>query len=171
MGVYETASYTHTTAINYIGGDTTKPYTIGVGNYRIGTYYNYCAASAGYYCYESTSGTGDSGYDICPSGWKMPSGDQADGSYYDLRQKISNITTSASSATDPLGLVAMLSTPISGRYNNAAALQQGSHGRFWSSTYYNASSMCYLDVMGASLNPQSQHSRANGFSVRCIAQN
>ena len=39
-----------------------------------GTLYNYCAASAGTYCYASGSGTGDATSDLCPKGWRLPTG-------------------------------------------------------------------------------------------------
>ena len=46
------------------------------GRGKIGTYYNYCAATAGTYCEdpdELTNWTGPTN-DICPAGWRMPTG-------------------------------------------------------------------------------------------------
>ena len=169
-GVYETASYTHTKVIDYLDGVTTKPYTYGVGSYKIGTYYNYCAASAGYYCYDSSSGTGDSAYDICPAGWKLPLGTQAVGSYYYLNQQINKITTTPNGATDLLSLQTMLSTPVSGNYRSGTAYWQGTYGLFWSSTFYSTSNMYCMRVSGTAVGPQNSSSRYDGYSVRCIAQ-
>ena len=46
------------------------------GGYKIGGYYNFCAASAGSYCYGNDknvgSQTGDATEDICPKGWRIP---------------------------------------------------------------------------------------------------
>ena len=51
---------------------------IGTGTYKIGTYYNYCAATAGSYCYgdgtDSGSPYGNAQYSICPAGWGLPEG-------------------------------------------------------------------------------------------------
>ena len=48
------------------------------GNYRVGGYYNYCVATAGFYCYGNgrSSGTPSGGptEDICPKGWRLPTG-------------------------------------------------------------------------------------------------
>ena len=169
IGVYETASYTHTKAIDYLDGVTTKPYTYGVGSYKIGTYYNYCAASAGYYCYDDTHGAGDSSYDICPAGWKLPAGG-ASGNYQSLYNKISNITTTPNGATNLLSLQTMLSTPVSGNYNGGTAYRQGTYGFFWSSSFTSTSDMYRMYVSGTAVYPQSSHYRYNGIPVRCIAQ-
>ncbi|MDO5480199.1 MAG: FISUMP domain-containing protein, partial [Candidatus Saccharibacteria bacterium] len=140
--------------------------------YKIGTYYNYCAASAGYYCYDSSSGTGDSAYDICPAGWKLPSGegDTVSGSYAYLNKQIGNITMSPNSATDLLSLQTMLSTPVSGHYRSGTVYRQGTYGYFWSSTFNSTSDMYRMRVSGTAVSPQNNSSRGNGCSVRCIAQ-
>lgn len=39
-----------------------------------GIYYNFCAASAGSYCYPNNA-SGTTMYDICPAGWHIPRGD------------------------------------------------------------------------------------------------
>ena len=44
----------------------------GAGSNKVGVYYNYCAASAGSYCYDESKGTGNASYDLCPAGWRMP---------------------------------------------------------------------------------------------------
>ena len=48
------------------------------GGYKVGSYYNYCAASAGCYCYGNATSTGTSSgnatEDICPKGWRLPTG-------------------------------------------------------------------------------------------------
>ena len=41
------------------------------GNYEIGYWYNYCAATAGTICQTPTTQTAS--YDICPAGWTLPS--------------------------------------------------------------------------------------------------
>ena len=61
----------------------------GAGSNKIGVYYNYCAASAGSFCFnnEFVEYGGESitpEYDICPKGWTMPSGGRGIGSYFYL---------------------------------------------------------------------------------------
>ena len=179
-GTTYAGTYTNTKVISLYGvnfdsttgeGLANVTYNFGPGGYKIGTYYNYCAASAGSYCYSSSyTGSANASYDICPKGWKMPSGDQANGSYYYLRNKISNITTSPNAATNLLSLQAMLSTPVSGAYNSGTAYRQGTYGFFWSSTYYSATNMYRMYVSGTGVYPQSYDSRYDGRSVRCLAQ-
>ena len=47
----------------------------GYGSGKLGAFYNYCAASAGSYCYDSDYAWPDyyASQDICPVGWFMPS--------------------------------------------------------------------------------------------------
>ena len=44
----------------------------GVGSGKVGAYYNFCAASAGSYCYKGGEGVGNATEDVCPSGWRLP---------------------------------------------------------------------------------------------------
>ena len=178
LGIYSAASYTHITPINYLDGNTAKPYNIGVGSYRVGTYYNYCATSAGYYCYDSTHGTDDSVYDICPANWKLPVGG-TNGDYRNLYVKIAGtdsstgITTSPNSATDPLSLQTMLSAPFSGGRHNIynTAYWHGLYGVFWSSTFSSLDQIYSMSVRNTSgVNTRDYTPRYAGRSVRCIAQ-
>ena len=45
------------------------------GSSKIGTYYNFCAASAGTRCTDDPI-MEDAEYDLCPSGWRLPTGGQ-----------------------------------------------------------------------------------------------
>ncbi|MDO5480647.1 MAG: FISUMP domain-containing protein, partial [Candidatus Saccharibacteria bacterium] len=184
LSPYQNANYTHYgTTINKYGtpasdssGTANITYNFGPGGYKIGTYYNYCAASAGYYCYDDTHGAGDSSYDICPAGWKLPTGD-ASGDFQSLYTKIAGdgtdpttgITTAPSSATNLLSLQTMLSTPVSGSYYSGAAHRQGTYGFFWSSTFNNTSPMYDVRVSGTAVT-RLNNDRRFGLSVRCIAQ-
>jgi len=60
--------------------DTVPPTTNGSSG-RAGVYYSYCAASAGSFCYSGyapyvpgTSDAADLTEDICPAGWRIPTG-------------------------------------------------------------------------------------------------
>lgn len=68
-GIYVPLSDINTS--NGLTGDATS----GV---EYGTLYNYCAASAGTYCYSSNNGAVTS--DICPAGWRLPTASYDDNS-------------------------------------------------------------------------------------------
>ena len=125
---------------------------------KIGIYYNFCAASAGSYCYAINASSGDASQDICPSGWRMPTGGTS-GEYQALYTAYSSNVTNFQSA---------LSTPLSGVFYSGTAGNQGTYGGFWSPTRYSDNSMFSLYVGSSSVNPQRNLNRSYGFSVRCI---
>ena len=139
----------------------------GTGGYeagKYGVYYNYCAASAGSYCYgdgtSSGSPSGNATEDICPKGWRMPTGGFS-GEYLAL------YTAYNSAYAD---LVNALHTPLSGYFYNGSASNQGSRGYFWSSTRFSDYDMYILNVTTSSVGSWSTSIRDRGFSVRCILQ-
>ena len=149
-------------------GDWTKDTEVALaaqqsGTGKIGVYYNYCAASAGSYCYGdgTSAGTssGDATEDICPAGWRLPTGGGS-GEYKALYTAYSS---------DNAAFVNALRTPLSGYFffNNLAG-DQGSSGYFWSSTRYDDYYWYYLYVGTSGVAPQVSNIRAIGGSVRCI---
>ena len=139
---------------------------------KIGIYYNYCAASAGSYCYAIKASVDrpdtaiDAAEDICPSGWRMPTGgaistsgnNNGGGEFQNLYNKYNNAKTFQEA----------LSTPLSGSFSYGTASYQGSIGYFWSSTRDSGNYMYYLYVSSTSVRPQDSSSRNYGFSMRCI---
>ena len=63
---------------SYNGTDDPMKDKVVAGNWKVGGYYNYCAASAGSYCYGNGTSEGapsvNATEDICPKGWRMPTG-------------------------------------------------------------------------------------------------
>ena len=141
--------------------DTTVT-SYGSGSGKIGVYYNYCAASAGSYCYgngtSSGSASGNATEDICPAGWRMPTGGSSS-EYQVLYAAYSSNATNFRNA---------LSTPLSGYFDYGSAGSQGSYGYFWSSTRSNDSNMYDLRVGSSGVGPQNVDSRFSGGSVRCL---
>lgn len=148
---------------------TTTPIN-GTSSYaqgQIGIYYNYCAASAGSFCYAYSSGPSsdpdistlqDIKEDICPKGWHLPTSTSG-GEFQALYSKYSGAQT----------FQVALSTPLSGLFFNGKAGNQGNYGRFWSSTMYsNADFMYHLNVTSTSVNTSDSTPRDRGFSVRCV---
>ncbi len=147
--------------------------TTGTGGYaagKYGVYYNYCAASAGSYCYGdgTTAGTpsGNATEDICPKGWRMPTGassvDDSSGEY-----------GAAAFNSDYTGFVDALRTPLAGYSNNGSVFDQNSNSTFWSSTRYidGISSSLYMGALfvdASDVDPQSYEERSCGSLVRCV---
>ena len=133
----------------------------GAGSGKIGVYYNYCAASAGSYCYDYNSGTGSASYDLCPAGWRMPMGSYS-GEYFRLY--------AMAYASNYTNFVNALSTPFPGYFNNGSPIERGQRGYFWSSTYSNNNNMYHLYLDGSSSYVQASRYdfRFYGYSVRCL---
>ena len=158
-----TSSYSFSAPlINTSYKDTTTT-SYGSGSGKIGVYYNYCAASAGSYCYGdgTSSGTssGNAAEDICPKGWRLPTGGSS-GEYQALYTAYSSNVSSFQAA---------LSTPLSGYFYNGSASNQGSYGYFWSSTRNNDINMYSLYVYSTNVDPTNNNRRCYGSSVRCLA--
>ena len=134
--------------------------TSTTGGYTIGSYYNYCAATAGSYCYGNGSSSygssvGNAGEDICPSNWRLPQSSE----YYTLYHQYNYST-----------LRTTLHLPLSGYVDKASEKSKGSYGYFWSSTRQNNYYMQALYLTGSSVSPQSNQYRYYGYSVRCVAK-
>ena len=183
LAPYQNANYTYDTVIDKYGipasdssGTANVIYNIGHGSYKIGTYYNFCAATLGSYCYgngssgEGTPSGNATEADICPLGWRLPTGGTS-GEYQSLATTIqTNHSATWNDPTDLFSFQTMLSTPMSGSYDTGTAFRQGTYGIFWSSTYSSATNMHRVYVTGAEVTPQNSSLRTGGYSVRCIAR-
>ncbi|MBR2830993.1 hypothetical protein IKE83_01390 [Candidatus Saccharibacteria bacterium] len=150
----------------------------GTNKGKQGIYYNYCAASAGSYCYMSgnpssdpdTTTLIDAKEDICPAGWRMPTGGDS-GEY----QNLCTVAWGQSctfgmdmSYSDAKSIQSVLHAPLSGNFYGSSTNNQGNSGNFWSSTYYNSSSMYGLGVSNSKSWAQNNNDRNCGYSVRCV---
>lgn len=142
------SSYTIPTTDLASGNSYTEGRIHNSGSTTTGYWYNYCAATAGTIC-SSTSRT-DASYDICPKGWRLPSGsDEA----WALRG------TSYTSVF----------SPIIGGYYYSGSRKDTSTGYWWTSSAftiqgYRRSTLSYDGselIYGAN---EGQY----GFFVRCI---
>ncbi len=141
------------------------PITFGSGSGKVGVYYNYCATTAGTFCYDEEEEEGDcpyptacyyrdqanSEYDICPVGWRLPKG------YYNG----DFLGTSRES----------ISTPLSGVYLTTQT-DLGFRGVFWSSSHapyenYGARSVLQVNTNGYDFREAGMW-RGSGASIRCI---
>ncbi|MBQ6486816.1 hypothetical protein IJI89_00080 [Candidatus Saccharibacteria bacterium] len=143
--------------INITGNDPTSdtPY---------GTLYNFYTASAGTITGSTTDGNVI--YDICPAGWRLPTGGQGeefDNLYNLLYQEY--------------GSGSVLNTPttsggagftLDGIFMDGAPYSTGTRGTYWSSTASDNTKMSYLLVTATGGNPYSLSNRSAGRSVRCV---
>ena len=152
-------------------------------DWRVGVYYNLCAASVGTYCYTSNSNAVDKDpnsaididQDVCPVGWRLPTGGEigtigttteGGGEYQTL---VDAYQSNGEDNTQYIRVRESLRLPLSGRYYEGEANDLGNNSYFWSSTYYGTRYTYGFSVNRTSLYPQNLGYR-NGGSVRCIAK-
>ncbi|MBR2741866.1 hypothetical protein IKD98_03915 [Candidatus Saccharibacteria bacterium] len=160
--------------------DDIAPVTFGLGSGKVGVYYNYCATSAGTYCWGSgTSSTGSpssdpntSSYrdiegDICPAGWHLPN---YTGEFSALYSAYSGGGTlgGQTALTAAVAHNTALSTPLSGYLNSGSSrIDLGTNGYFWSSTWTSTLIMYSRHVRATSVR-SGLSDRSYGLSIRCI---
>ena len=143
--------------INTAYKDTVISGTPGAGSGKIGVYYNFCAATGNGYCDRNSAG--NTTYNICPKGWRMPTGGN-DGEYKNLYDAYNN---------DDNAFKTALSVPLSGRYTGYDSDSNvGSIGYFWTGTQDSDVGMSGLRVTSAMIVPTSNEDRPYGISIRCL---
>jgi len=167
---YATSSVSNWSSVNSYSdpyvytGYSADTLSYGDGYTRMGVYYNYCAASAGSYCYgDGTSqGTaiGSATEDICPRGWRLPTGGDK-GEYRSLYNAYNGDYSTIRNA---------LHMPLSGVYSTAGIEYRDSLGLAWASTYYDQYNMRLLRVDTSAVSSLGYAGRRFGYSVRCIAK-
>ena len=130
----------------------------------------YVDSDGGFYTwYTATAGTGTQDLDtqgqnttasICPKGWRLPTG----GDSGEFKTLYNNYNSSSVLRSNPVNLT------LSGLAYNSSRRDQGSLGRYWSSTVYSDSSAYYLHLNTSNVNSANLIDKNLGFSVRCIAE-
>ena len=129
------------------GDSYTEARSLISSNISYGGYYNYCAASAGAVCQDSS--IVNSTYDICPKGWRLPIYSEQDG----IRNYIS------------------IFPPVySGFYSDGTLAGLGSGGYWWSSAAYDADNQYYLYYYSGNLYMIYGY-KYYGLPIRCIKAN
>lgn len=173
---------------SYYNGDEPMKDAVINGNWVTGILYNVCATSAGSYCYgnmesarvqptNEQSTAIDIKNDICPTGWRLPTGPydylrRPDGGEFDTlyeayyNMDAENIYTTFRSA---------LHMSLFGNVSAASVSGRGDYGGLWSSTLDDTIDMYVLTVRrslstSTPIDTQSYGSRANGKAIRCIAK-
>ena len=173
-GKYATSSVTNWTTtvtdsasvplVDVTNKNTIPTDTISItGQYKTGGFYNYCAASAGSYCYGNgySTGTssGDATEDICPKGWRMPTGGNSVGELFSLANSYTHNYNSVRVA---------FRIPLSGYFSDSSVKDNNTVSHIWSTTRQGNSYMYYLYADTSNISPSNNNYRLNGNSVRCI---
>ena len=148
----------------------------GPGSHKVGGYYNFCAASAGSYCYgdgemDYGNPSGNATEDICPAGWRMPTGGSS-GEYKNLVTTITGSTAyQIKDATQIAAVRNALSLSMSGDWYGNSPSNQGANGYIWASTMADEEAMNYFWMSQTyGLSPSVDSIRTGGYAVRCIAK-
>ena len=146
----------------------------GAGSGKIGIFYNFCAATAGSYCYgnghDDGISSGNATEDICPAGWRMPTGYYT-GEFYALWRNYNYNSEVPVDPNDPDNLPYVFSASLSGsfaEYGIAELYQLNDHGGWWSTARYNDTNMYRLYIGTSYIQPYYYVNRDTGCSLRCI---
>ena len=151
--------------------DNVSTITHGVASNKYGVFYNFCAASAGSYCVEANAEEPeDLTEDICPAGWRMPTGGNGKMSetkklydtYYAATSNYYNVIADA------------LSVPTTGYFNNYSSdlADTTSSSKIWTSTYSGQRFWKHMEFSVQSQGVYFRHdqsdTRSQLFQVRCV---
>lgn len=122
-----------------------------------GGYYNFYTATAGWG--TNSVASGNSPKDICPKGWRLPTGGSS-GEFNTLYGQYNSVAL-------------MMGVPnfiLSNFVYNGSVGEQGSSGGFWSSTVRNGYHAYYLYLDSSNVRPANTVYKVSGYSVRCVAE-
>ena len=152
--------------------DPTPPSTDNAGGgsgagRQYGYYYNYCAAMGGQdtaACAIATTPTPIPTTNICPAGWRLPTGELTTGEFTALNTAINGGLTDTDAELLTNGLFQR-----SGYWYNGFN-DQGSSGSYWSSSQSFSSFFAgNLYFNSTSVGPANIYNKDSGLTVRCIA--
>ncbi len=127
-----------------------------------GTLYNYFAASAG--TVSGSAYSNDATYDICPAGWRMPTGG-TNGEFSTLYSNASYNTAAKIRASVSENGAAFA---LVGRFYNAAPSSQGTMGYYWSKTRKSDTAMNSVRLSSSYFFATDSAGRNSGYAIRCI---
>ena len=128
---------------------------------KYGTLYNYCATSGGTICSTSTYGTATA--DLCPAGWRLPTGG-ANGEFQNLYTNGYDTLAEMRAPANQNGLA----ITYSGYFNDSTPLLKDTEGFIWAINPYNYNEMNSAHVSASEQNLAHHYYRQYGASIRCI---
>lgn len=154
------------------GGDPLASEALA-GGWKTGVFYNFCAASAGSFCYgnggsNSAPTPSSATEDICPAGWRLPNN-------YDLASN-GEIYLAVRAYPTEDGVSGYnrfrraFRIPLAGKWSINKIYFQGQYAMIWSSTNRDTSTAWYLMLYPDSITQKTSGTRGNAHSVRCIAK-
>ena len=144
----------------------------GATNPQYGYLYNWCAAMGAQNggpkpntsaCANATTPAPNTTVSICPSGWRLPTGEVTTGEF----TLLNNAVNSASTTTDA-GLRSEWLAQRSGYWASGFG-GQGSGGYYWSSAQGSAANGRGLNFGSSYVDPSGANNKVYGFAVRCVA--
>lgn len=133
---------------------------------RTGVYYNFCAATAGTWCKDNEGADPEDFvsdghiYDICPAGWRLPTGGAGSGEYANLRSSYSDVEEFKDAFNVRLG---------SGMVNGVnTQWNQRNIGYYWSGSPYMHIYGYYLATWKDGGTNDGFNDRYAGHAVRCM---
>ena len=168
------SAVTYTSAKYYIPGganpsiDPISPVLSNNGTGQYGYLYNYCAAMGSQgtsACAAATTPSVNPNTNICPAGWRLPTGTVYTGEFISLN----NSENGGKTNTDTGLITGYGSFQYGGLWNNNF-LGQGNGGNYWSSTPNAANYAQYLHINKNTVLPDYNNAKYTGYSIRCIAE-
>ena len=149
--------------------DPTPPSTAtdgGTTNPQYGYLYNWCAAMGAQNtaaCASAATPAPDPTINICPAGWRLPTGEPTTGEFTALNTAINGglLNTDAGLRTNGL-------FQRSGGWDGGFS-GQGSYGGYWSSSQYSSSGARNLLFYSTNVLPAYGNFKYFGYAVRCVA--
>ena len=129
--------------------------------YSYGVWYNWYTATAGNGVREML--TGDTAGDICPAGWRLPTGGPGN-EYVALNNAVNGGQTGSDTnfKNYPNNFV------YSGDHNAKADGGRGTYSRYWSASAQNANNSYRFGMTSNSVTPVRSWNKWDAFAVRCI---
>ena len=153
-------------ASNTTNGLDTDP----TSNTPYGTLYNYCAVSAGTVCSASGENNDGATSDLCPAGWRLPTGgNYGDNGEFEVLYSLTDYNSLAKMrAPITSGGAAFAFT---GYFFSSSPVSQGTCGFYWSSTRLDGTYMYNLNISTyANVIVAGNSNRYYGYPVRCIVK-
>ena len=154
---------------------------------KYGVHYNFCAASAGSYCYGNDNSSDDDGLtgnptedateDICPKGWHLPIGGNTteNGSFSQLGRVMDGNGNLQTGNDGKAASRKWRSYPnnflYSGYQYNSRADGRSHYSVLWSSTAFAAARAFYMYFGGSIASPgtNADLGKQYGYTIRCVA--
>ena len=125
-----------------------------------GTLYNYYVASAG--TISGSSNSSNATYDICPAGWRLPTGHDT-GEFQALYMQYRSDNLIRASIANGGAAFAFV-----GVFADSAPDGQGSFGNYWSSSVHDNTDMYRFSLGTGWAVPSNPTSRYFGVAIRCV---